>query len=188
MIMIGFAVFLLISLVLSLIVIKVPIAPENKAAVAGLVQAAAGIISAILIVFQLSEDRESQKHLADIQEADFIFRYNQSFIDNERIASVQNLLVQELNRDLYGPGRTNNVIDDSNRQDVVTYLVYLESLAPMVINNIMSLDKLDDLLSLRFFLAVNNPEVQEKHLLKYPNDYRGCFKLYKIWKEYKKRK
>jgi hypothetical protein len=37
----------------------------------------------------------------------------------------------------------------------------------------------------RFFIAVNNPELQEKELFKFPEYYKGCFKLYKEWSQYR---
>lgn len=37
----------------------------------------------------------------------------------------------------------------------------------------------------RFFLAMNNPELQEDQLFRYPDYFRGCFKLYERWKEYR---
>ena len=45
-----------------------------------------------------------------------------------------------------------------------------------------------NLLSYRFYLAVNNKEVQEKELKPFADYYRGCFKIYKIWTEYRKKK
>lgn len=53
---------------------------------------------------------------------------------------------------------------------------------------ILTLEHIDDLMAYRFYLAVNNPEVQEKELKRFAGDYRGCFKLYKIWTAYRKEK
>ncbi len=66
----------------------------------------------------------------------------------------------------------------------INYLVYLEGLATLVLNDMMKLDHIDDLMAFRFFLAVNNPELQKAQLAVFPQFYRGCFKLYRKWTEY----
>ena len=56
-------------------------------------------------------------------------------------------------------------------QKMINYLVYLESLAALVFRQVIHLDVIDDLFSYRFFLAVNNPVVQECELLPYADFY-----------------
>lgn len=98
---------------------------------------------------------------------------------------IERLIDKEYMDEIDGIPRTNSVINNTNRQYVVNYLVYLEGLAPLVLNGTLKLEVIDDLMSYRFFLAVNNPEIQKKHLFVFPDDYRGCFKLYKAWKAYR---
>ena len=37
----------------------------------------------------------------------------------------------------------------------------------------------------RFFLALNNPCLQQEQIFEFPDYYRGCIKLYKLWKKYR---
>lgn len=70
---------------------------------------------------------------------------------------------------------------------MIDYLVYLESLAPLIINRIVRLNVIDDLFGYRYFIAVNNREVQDMELITKEDApfYCGCYKLYPIWKEYR---
>ncbi len=40
---------------------------------------------------------------------------------------------------------------------------------------------IDDLMSYRYFIAMNNPVVQEIELLEYPDFYKGCIQIYQKW-------
>ena len=136
--------------------------------------AAAGLVIYEIRVGQIQESREN-----DIQEAIFLLNYNQSFIQDKNMNTVEYLLEKQMSY-----GYTGSIITEENRQMFINYLVYLEGLAPLVLNDIMKLDHIDDLMAFRFFLAVNNPELQKDQLVEFPQFYRGCFKLYRKWNEY----
>lgn len=119
---------------------------------------------------------------ASIKEAEFLMNFNFTFITTEKFVRMEHRLER---------CRINNEtlrLTEADRQDVVDYLVYLESLAPLVLNKMVRLDVIDDLFGYRFFIAVNNKEIQEFELCPEAQFYRGCYKLYKIWKEYRIRK
>ena len=66
-------------------------------------------------------------------------------------------------------------------QKLINYLVYLEAFAAMVENEVIHLDIIDNLFSYRFFIAVNNPVVQENELFPYADYYKGIFNLSERW-------
>jgi hypothetical protein len=72
-------------------------------------------------------------------------------------------------------------------KDIVAYLEWLESLAALVNSNILSIEKIDDVLSYRFFLIVNNKQVQDAEIIPCKEFYRGIFKLYEEWADYKRK-
>jgi hypothetical protein len=45
----------------------------------------------------------------------------------------------------------------------------------------MHLGIIDDLFAYRFFIAVNNPVVQEYELIPYADFYKGCYELSEVW-------
>ncbi len=73
-------------------------------------------------------------------------------------------------------------------QSIINYLVYLESLAAIVANRVVHLEVITDLFAYRFFLAVNNPVIQECELLPYSEYYQGVFNLSETWSRQLKKK
>lgn len=117
-----------------------------------------------------------------IKEAEFIMEYNNSFISNPKMTEIEELLEKSRK------GENITVITDNNRQQVIDYLVYLEALAALIFRKVLSIEVIDDLFMYRFYLAVNNKEIQEKELCPEYLYYKGCFKLYEKWTEYRKEK
>lgn len=144
-------------------------------------QVVAGAVGAIMIIVQLARESDVRKEQASIQEAQFLMDYNQAFIQDANMTNVEYQLETSMKS-----GYKEEIITDENKQLFINYLVYLEGLAPLILNNVLQLDHIDNLMAYRFFLAINNKEVQEKELMIFPDFYRGCFKLYGVWKKYRK--
>lgn len=156
---------------------------DGVALIAGLIEGVIASVAASLVFYQLGMGNEAERQQSNIDEASFIFQYNQAFIKDDNMTSVEHML-ECAEKDIGTPA----VIDESNIQQFINYLVYLEGLAPLVLKNVISLESIDDLFAYRFFLAMNNSELQHKELMVYPDYYRGCFKLYKKWKNYREKK
>lgn len=58
-------------------------------------------------------------------------------------------------------------IDKPDRQSLVNYLVHLEGVATLVNTGVLRLKTINDLMAYRYFIAVNNPVVQELELNNY---------------------
>ena len=147
----------------------------------GMLEGIIGAIATGLVLYQLKLSEETERHQDSIEEASFILEYNKSFIQDANMTNVEHLLENQAFYD----DKPKMIITSENRQQFVNYLVYLEGLAPLILLNILSLQHIDDLMAYRFFLAVDNVEVQENQLIPYAEYYRGCYKLYKVWKAYR---
>ncbi len=158
---------------------------DTASTIGSISQVVVQAVAAVMIVIQLSQDSKAGQVQSDIEAARFLFQYNQSFLKDDQMTEMERMIDREYMDEMEGIPRTNAVITPENRQMMVNYLVYLEGLAPLIINHTLKLEDIDDLMSYRFFLAVNNPEVQKKHLFPFADDYRGCFKLYKMWRDYR---
>ena len=174
---------LLISNISSSLMWRIGLTEDKTSVIAGMLSGVLAAVAAGLVLFQLRENEKEQMRQNDIAEATFIMQHNQSFIQDKNMCDVQHLLEEQAHY-----GRKEEIINDENRQYFVNYLVHLEGLAPLIIEGILNLEHIDDLLSYRFYLAVNNKELQEKELKPFADYYRGCFKIYKIWTEYRKKK
>ena len=68
---------------------------------------------------------------------------------------------------------------------VIQYLVWVKTLSSLINRRMIKISAIDDLFSYKFFVAVNNPLIQNMELLPYKTAYRGIFKAHKIWKKYR---
>ena len=151
--------------------------------VATVITTITAIIGAFAIWFQMKRER-------DINEAEFILNYNTSFIENSEYVELEHKLERYRKAVEAGMSSTeyDDIITEDNQQTLINYLVYHEALAVFVKKRVLSLDSIDDLFAYRFFLVMNNPEVQRKELCPEAQYYHGCYWLHKKWTEYRKKK
>lgn len=158
---------------------------DQAGLITSMIEGAVGAIAAGFVLYELKLSADVEARQNDIEEAQFLLEYNQAFIQDEKMCTVEHLLERWMESE--PSERVEPLIDDDNRQQFINYLVYLEGLAPLVFRNILKLEHIDDLMAYRFFLAMNNKELQEDQLFRYGDYYRGCFKLYAVWKSYRTR-
>jgi ribosomal protein S18 acetylase RimI-like enzyme len=176
-----FFISLVFAIVFSILVRKISPSYDLPSVAADMVSGIIAAVAAALVLYELKWNSQERARQNDIDEASFILQYNQSFIQDPNMGEVESLLEKNAFYNLPAP-----IITDENRQKFVNYLVYLEGLTPVILNGVMSLEHIDNLMAYRFFLAVNNPELQEKELSPFADYYRGCFKLYHEWTEFRK--
>ncbi len=131
-----------------------------------------------------------------LNESSYIMNLNNQFITNKDMSLVEHELELYYNQyeallngrkelppnEMYSIHLGLNQSRTSEEcQKLINYLVYLEALAALVDRQVIHLDVIDDLFSYRFFLAVNNPVVQQDELLPYQAFYQGIFKLSEKW-------
>ena len=126
-----------------------------------------------------------------INEAQLVMELNNQFITNAEFSQVE----LELEKYFYAyqaagspASRENGIpfgidldVFDKNRQSLVNYLVYLEGIAALVNEGVLHLNVITDLMAYRYFIAVNNPYVQDKELLPSRDYYRGILCIYDDW-------
>ena len=132
------------------------------------------IIGAVALFIQFKKDKE-------INEASFIVDYSVQFYD------IYNL--QDILDELEKCRKDKKYTIDINKyyKDIVAYLQWLESLAALVNRKVLSLEKIDNVLSYRFFLIVNNKQIQNHEIIPCRMYYRGIYRLYENWANYKKK-
>lgn len=136
------------------------------------------------------------KRTERLNESNYIMNLNNQFIGNKDMTHVEHNLElfynqyetrlagrKELTEDEYSEIHLgiNQSRTSDDCQKLINYLVYLEALAALVDRQVIHLDVIDDLFSYRFFLAVNNPVVQQGELFPYADFYQGIFKLSERW-------
>ena len=153
---------------------------QQASVIADMVGGVVAAIAAGLVIIEIRAADEEHVRQNDIEESSFILQYNQAFIQDPNMTEVESLLERNAFYGLPSP-----IMNSDNRQQFINYLVYLEGLAPLILNGILKLEHIDNLMAYRFFLAVNNPELQKSEIEPFAIFYQGCFKLYKRWSEYR---
>lgn len=154
------------------------------------------IISAVAFWLQF-------KRAERLNESNFIMNLNNQFIGNEDMTMIEHELELYYNQYEVLFGNEDAISYDNvskvylginlsrtseDCQKMINYLVYLEALASMIESHVLHISVIDDLFSYRFFLAVNNPVIQENELFPYADFYQGVYKLSERWiKDHEKR-
>ena len=139
-----------------------------------------------------------------LNESNYVMNLNNQFINNKNMTKIEHELELYYNQYIevkkkLGRDMEANDINEirlginlsrtsEDCQTLIDYLVYLESLAIMVENGVIRIQDVDDLFSYRFFLAVNNPVVQEHELLPFSDFYQGTYRLCRRWIQNHRRK
>lgn len=140
------------------------------------------IISAIAFWLEYHENKL-------LNEAQFIMDLNGQFIGDENMSNVEWDLEkffnkyrnEELTEEYIKEFEEKYALEKIERQHLVNYLVHLEGIAALVKSKVLRIKTIDDLMSYRYFIAMNNPVVQKLELLEYPDFYKGCVDIYDSW-------
>lgn len=120
----------------------------------------------------------------NLDEANFIMTLNDQFITNDEMTRIEHILELYYDQICSGePAQLELSLDRRHPdcQRLINYLVYMEGLAALIKRDVMHLGIIDDLFAYRFFIAVNNPVVQEYELIPYADFYKGCYELSEVW-------
>lgn len=138
----------------------------------------AGIIGVVMAFFELHGSRR-------LNEASYIKDLNQQFINNKEMVDVEHALETYNNKHLLGETHDSLEldirVDGKDRQKLVNYLVYLEGISSIIEQGVLHIDEINSLFGYRYFLAVNNPVVQNIELYPFANYYQGIFNVYDKW-------
>ncbi|QTE67644.1 GNAT family N-acetyltransferase [Clostridiales bacterium] len=151
------------------------------------------LIGAVVLWLQLKRGER-------LNESNFIMNLNNQFVGNANMTLVEHELEQCYNQyeamlkekdNISGEELKKLRLDLSQSrtsedcQKLINYLVYMEALASLVCRRVLHLDVIDNLFAYRFFIAVNNPIVQQNEIFPYAEYYRGLFDLSKRWTDEK---
>lgn len=131
------------------------------------------ILTALAGLFSIFIEFRRAKKLA---EAQFVTNLNHDFNSTDSIIRLYNKLEK-----YYRSGGKVDVFEDTEISDLVIYFTFFETLYTLIEKNIISIAKIHDLFSYRFFIIVHNLQIQERELKPYGFSYENIFALYDIW-------
>ena len=142
--------------------------------VINVITACTAVIGAVALFYQFKRDKK-------LNEASFLVEYSQQFYSTYDCADLMN----ELEKCRADPSYTIDI--QKYYQKIVGYLEWMETLATLVNSGLLPIKRIDNVMSYRFFLIVNNKQIQEKELVPSREFYRSIYDLYPNWVAYKKK-
>ena len=135
------------------------------------------IVGAFGIWLELNKEQE-------INQASFILSINSDFYalggkGTMYAADLEKILDEDFS------GVKKLKLTEEHQAMVIQYLVWVKTLSSLINRRMIKISAIDDLFSYKFFVAINNPEIQKMELIPYKTAYRGIFKAHKIWKKYR---
>lgn len=135
------------------------------------------IVGAFGIWLELNKEQE-------INQASFILSINSDFYalggkGTMYAADLEKMLDEDFS------GIKKLKLTEEHQTMVIQYLVWVKTLSSLINRRMIKISAIDDLFSYKFFVAINNPEIQKMELIPYKTAYRGIFKAHKIWKKYR---
>lgn len=195
---------IIITVVIFIITLAVYILTKQWSTTITVLTVCAAMIQAVILAISLHSDTVTKRF-------EFIEEYNFNFLTSNEFQEVERKLetcfqlskkyhfnktgkldfrkkcfdvFNMCDRDIENNRLKNSEIGQEY-QNIVNYLVYLESFAPLIMYNRVDLNEIDDLYGYRYFIAMNNPVIQEMELFPFRDYYNGCFSIYERWKEHR---
>ena len=139
-----------------------------------IITTATAVVGAVALFFQFKRDK-------NLNEAGFLLEYSQQFYSTYGCKELMN----ELENCRVKPGYKLDV--EKHYKEIVGYLEWLETLSSLVNSGLVQIPKIDNVMSYRYFLIVNNKQIQEAELMVNREFYRSIYCLYPAWVEYKRK-
>ena len=137
---------------------------------------ATAIIGAFALFIQFKKDK-------DLNQATFVMEFSKTFFNEYNCGD----LFTKLDESYDNPSCKWKLDFERDRESIVKYLLWIESLSAVIMDNVLDISNIDKALEYRFFLIVNNKEIQQKELIPYRNLYKGTYLLYDIWYKFRKK-
>jgi ribosomal protein S18 acetylase RimI-like enzyme len=136
---------------------------------------AATLVGTIFIAIELRNSQE-------VTCCEMLIDQNNYFHDNDHLMKVYKALERS-----QAEGDIPSVWEEVEEVDIACYCTFFENLYLLYSHKIARIEDLDDLFGYRFFIFVNNPHIQEKHILPTSSSYNEIFRLYEAWQKYRKK-
>ncbi len=162
-----------LTIVLIFIIMMVTIALFNRFTQESISNSASfttAVIGVIAIWYQMKKD-------ADISKAEFILTLNTNFQDSENIVYIYSKLKEK--RD----GNDITFTPEDGRK-MGEYVMFFQTVYFMIIEGVIDISLIDRLFSNKFFIFMNNRDVQE-YQLKFSSINQPILELYCLWINYR---
>ena len=137
-----------------------------------IISALVAVLGVVLLVVELNQSRK-------ITEAEFLANLNNSFVNNDDYKKAYRLFE---NYDFENLPQL-----DLENCHISNYLTFFEVFKLLMDRGTLNIKMINDLFGYRFFIAVHNPYVQERKLVKSPDNFRNLYILEREWVAYRRK-
>lgn len=142
--------------------------------IATIVTIVTAIIGALALFVQFEKDKAMNR-------ANFLSDYSKSFYNDFDLKEFY----QEL--DVCVRDKKHKIDCEKYKIEIVTYLEWVESIAHLINKGIIDFEDIDSVFAYRYFLIVNNKQIQDYEIVPYHHFYNGTISIYQRWYNYDKK-
>jgi len=153
-------------LVITMMVVIITYALTADQFAADFLVSVTAVIGALAIWFEIRRSKE-------IAQGEFVLTLNNSYSGNKDIKELYRKLI------------SGEPLSEDDLPNIVEYLTFFETIYLLLKRDVVKMDVINDLFAYRFFLAVNNPDIQRLELVKDDQYYRNIFRLDHLWHQYR---
>lgn len=159
---------IIIGLIASLIFTK------EDSRISSIVTTITAVIGAVALYIQFKKDKE-------INNASFIVEFHNSFYESEQNKRMLALL------DAKYDGEKVDFSNKQTKKDILSYFGWIRSLCNLIEKNVLTFDSIDDNFAYKFFMIINNKQVQDLELVPNARFYAIFYRIHKKWEAYRTR-
>lgn len=129
----------------------------------------------------------------DLEEANFILTLNENFNSNQSIQDASKVVRKSdptINKKYFLAKSKEEkqkylYINDDENFKLMPYFTFFETMNLLIKRKIIDISIIDELFTLRFFEAADNPVIQDIKIATYKHHYRNIYELHNAWRNYK---
>jgi len=146
------------------------------------ITASFSVIIGILVVYRQIEKEKK------IYSNTFLISLNDYFATDENIKRCFHKLMKLENKKYSFNAYEKEFKTDEDKYDLLEYLNFMESLQYFISERVIKISEINELFGKRFFIAVNNPYIQEIKLKKYDYSWVNLYRLARSLIDYRREK
>lgn len=146
------------------------------------ITASISVIIGILVVYRQIEKEKK------IYSNTFLISLNDYFATDENIKRCFHKLMKLENKKYSFKAYEKEFKTDEDKYDLLEYLNFMESLQYFIFERVIKISEINELFGKRFFIAINNPYIQDIKLKKYDYSWVNLYRLAKSLIDYRREK
>lgn len=163
------------SLLIVMGVVLGSILTDYSSQISTVVTTVTAIIGAVALWIQFKKDRE-------INQSSFIIEFYKSFYENESNIKVLNILDKK-----YSKLDHENLKNPALYADILNYASWIRTLCNLIDRGVVTFDTIDEIFSYKFFVFLNNKDIQELELIPCSELYKLIYRTHRKWSTWREK-